>query len=407
MATRCPLPADHGYLTHLDGSVTLTRPCEDMEPAALMDLKAALTLLGDRAVNLRVSQPRLWINMCSAMKVWLDRHECDRGALVLGDRRQWTAHREVVIKDTLGLCLAMRFTRRQWIRKHFYTLLRQYNVDTAVELASRIAMISTVPTSVVYLGFSFQTARPYIGMVQERDPWLRFAEHWASIANHQSGLSDPREAKYSYMASNGGVNRWHFLPLVVPSMVLSRRDLHRLERHIWSRYPARLNGMRPRGANSRSRVLPDNSPTSRRLHKARADAAGDVQVEPGHLSPVIAQVFGHDLCSRAVSPEPSLEQTLRSFPGATWHTSAPHALVVAKRVLGASVVIVREHKGGYFVGRLRAALKWTQQLPGSWVTLTFLQRHVKQLQRGEDYDFLLALARHEIPTSEAEDLLVE
>ena len=162
MATRCPLPADHGYLTHLDGSVTLTRPCEDMEPAALMDLKAALTLLGDRAVNLRVSQPRLWLNMCAAMKVWLDRHECDRGALVLGDRRQWTAHREVVIKDTLGLCLAMRFTRRQWIRKHFYTLLRQYNVDTAVELASRIAMISTVPTSVVYLGFSFQTARPYI-----------------------------------------------------------------------------------------------------------------------------------------------------------------------------------------------------------------------------------------------------
>ena len=112
MATRCPLPADHGYLTHLDGSVTLTRPCEDMEPAALMDLKAALTLLGDRAVNLRVSQPRLWLNMCAAMKVWLDRHECDRGALVLGDRRQWTAHREMVIKDTLGLCLAMRFTRR-------------------------------------------------------------------------------------------------------------------------------------------------------------------------------------------------------------------------------------------------------------------------------------------------------
>ena len=89
MATRCPLPADHGYLTHLDGSVTLTRPCEDMEPAALMDLKAALTLLGDRAVNLRVSQPRLWLNMCAAMKVWLDRHECDRGALVLGDRRQF------------------------------------------------------------------------------------------------------------------------------------------------------------------------------------------------------------------------------------------------------------------------------------------------------------------------------
>ena len=81
MAARCPLLADHGYLTHTDGSVKLTRSCEDMTPTALTDLKAALTLLGDRAVNLRVPQPRLWTNVCSTMQVWLDRHEGDRGAL--------------------------------------------------------------------------------------------------------------------------------------------------------------------------------------------------------------------------------------------------------------------------------------------------------------------------------------
>ena len=67
MAARCPLLADHGYLKHMDGSVTLTRPCEDMTPTAITDLKAALTLLEDRAVNLRVPQPRLWTNLCSAM----------------------------------------------------------------------------------------------------------------------------------------------------------------------------------------------------------------------------------------------------------------------------------------------------------------------------------------------------
>ena len=49
----------------MDGSVTLTRPCEDMTPTAVTDLKAALTLLEDRAVNLRVPQPRLWTNLCS------------------------------------------------------------------------------------------------------------------------------------------------------------------------------------------------------------------------------------------------------------------------------------------------------------------------------------------------------
>ena len=223
-------------------STRMDRDCCTPQPRTTA--KAALTLLGDRAVNLRVPQPRLWPRLCSAMHAWLEKHEHDRGALVRGDRRQWTAHREVVMKDTLGLCLAMKFSRRQWIRRHFQTLLRQYSVGTAVELASRIAQTHAMPTSVVYIGFSFRTSRPYIGMVQDRDPWLRFTEHWASIADHQAGLSDPREAKYSYMASNGGVSRWHFLPLVVSSMVLSRRDLHRLERHVWRRYPTRLNGMK-------------------------------------------------------------------------------------------------------------------------------------------------------------------
>ena len=362
MAARCLL-ADHGYFTNGDGSVTLTRRCEDMAPEALTDLKAALMLLGDRAVYLRCPQPRLWTRLCDAMHAWLRRHEGDRAALLHGDRRQWTTHREVVMKGTLGLCLAMRFSRKQWIRKHFLTLLKQYGVGTAVELARRIALTHAAPVSVVYIGFSFCTSRPYIGMVQDRDPWLRFTEHWIKIADHQAGISDPREAKYSYMASQGGADRWHFLPLVVSSMVLSRRDLHRLERHVWSRYPTRLNGMRPRGSRSRIKVLPDNIPTSRRMHTGMA-AAGTV-AKSDHLPPVIASVFGHELGSGEVSPEPSLEQTLRSYPGATWHTSAPHAMLMAERVLGASVVIVKQHDGGYFVGRLRAALKWTQRLSGS------------------------------------------
>ena len=51
MAARCPLLADYGYFTHTDGSVTLTRSCEDMAPEALTDLKAVLTLLGDLLIR--------------------------------------------------------------------------------------------------------------------------------------------------------------------------------------------------------------------------------------------------------------------------------------------------------------------------------------------------------------------
>ena len=87
MAARCPRLAEHGYFIAEDGSVTLTRPCEDMAPEALTDLKAALMLLGDRAVYLRAPQPTMWARMCSAMHAWLGRHENDRATFVSDDRR--------------------------------------------------------------------------------------------------------------------------------------------------------------------------------------------------------------------------------------------------------------------------------------------------------------------------------
>ena len=403
MAARRLNPDNHGYYIRESGTVTLTRPRLDIAQDALTDMLAALQLLGEGAVYTRVPWPMLWTRLCDAMHAWLVQHEADRAALVRGDRRQWVAHRELVMKGTLGLCLAMRFSRKQWIRGHFQTLLKQHGVHTAVELAGRVALTHAQPASVVYIGFSYCTSRPYIGMVQSRDPWLRFSEHWAKIADHQSGLSDPREAKYSYMASQGGVDRWHFLPLVVSSVVLSRYDLHRLEKLVWSRYPTRLNGMRPGRSGSRAKVLPDNSPTSNTMTRMCAGKS-----KHGGLPPVFSGVLGHEGGTvRGGTLEPNLEQALRSYPGVSWHTSAPHAVVMVKRLLGASLVVVRQHEGGCFAGRLRNAIKWTQQMPGSWVTLTFLSKKVKLLQRGEDYEFLLALARHEVPTSEAEDLLVE
>ena len=105
--------------------------------------------------------------------------------------------------------------------------------------------------------------------------------------------------------------------------------------------------------------------------------------------------------------EPSLQHTLKTFPGATWHTSCPHPTQAVERRLGSSVVLVRQHGGGFVVAKLRAALKWARRVSADWVTLTFIVRKVQDLQRADDYEFLLALARHEVPKAEAEDLLVE
>lgn len=396
MAARRLQSADRGFKVHESGAVVMTRPRKFMQDGQVKDIEAVVALL-DGQLSLHGPGNTVWLRLCAEMQAWLRAHEAKLARLLGGDRRQWKAHRELAMNGTLGLCLAMRFTRSRWVRGHFLTMLRQHRVHTAVDLARAMSLAQASPTSVVYLGFSFKSSRPYIGMVHSRDPWLRFSEHWGQIDDHANGLADPEEAKYKYMASNGGVSGWHFLPLMVSPVVLPKTDVLRLEKHIWGRYPTRLNGMRHRLCRVRS--LPDRTQTS------NSRGTNPSSPSPHSLEPVIVHVMSHNAGVSAV--EPSLQNALKTSPGATWHTSCPHSTLSVERSLGSSVVMVRQHGGGFVVAKLRAALKWTRKVLADWVTLTFIVRTVHDLHRGDDYEFLLALARHEVPKAEADDLLVE
>ena len=58
--------------------------------------------------------------------------------------------------------------------------------------------------SIVYVGFSFRTKRPFYGLVHNRKPQQRWQERGRAILQHGSGMSTEREQTYSYMAHNGG-----------------------------------------------------------------------------------------------------------------------------------------------------------------------------------------------------------
>ena len=83
----------------------------------------------------------------------------------------------------------------------------QFQVDTAEELAVKLRVYMDRDGSIIYLGFSFGSKRPYYGLVEAHAPHERWVGHWRAIRQHQTGLATNREEKYAYMAANGGIRK--------------------------------------------------------------------------------------------------------------------------------------------------------------------------------------------------------
>ena len=60
-----------------------------------------------------------------------------------------------------------------------------------------------------------------------------------------------------------------------------------------------------------------------------------------------------------------------------------------------------------FYGKLRLALTHSKRWPAGRRLLGFLQRTEHELTRAEDYEHLLALAKHEVPLHAVSDMLVQ
>ena len=68
---------------------------------------------------------------------------------------------------------------------------------------------------------------------------------------------------------------------------------------------------------------------------------------------------------------------------------------------------VLDKAGHFFYGKLRLAMTHSKRWPAGKRLLGFLQRTEHELTRAEGYEYLLALAKHEVPLHEASDMLVQ
>ena len=69
-------------------------------------------------------------------------------------------------------------------------------------------------------------------------------------------------------------------------------------------------------------------------------------------------------------------------------------------------MLMYDHSGNCVVGSLDRALRAGVGWAAGWRYLGMIHRMEQTMNRPEDYEYLLALCRNEIPKSEAQDLLV-
>ena len=113
-----------------------------------------------------------------------------------------------------------------------------------MESATKLRVCMDRDDSITYVGFSFRSMRSYYGLVEACPPHKRWVEHWRAIKQHRTGLAVSREEQYAYMAANGGISQWFFLPYISCGKQIELNRLQQLEQSIIRRFPNALNKCR-------------------------------------------------------------------------------------------------------------------------------------------------------------------
>ena len=159
-----------------------------------------------------------------------------------------------------------------------------------------------------------------------------------------------REEKYAYMAANGGISQWFFLPSVSCGTQIELNRLQQLEQSVIRRFPNALN--KCRHPASTHRVLQ----TSVDLDKHAKDTARKADRKGYDDSRVDTAV------TFVNSPEAGLQVThlinyaMNTCLTIAWHSSYPWSTTQSARRWGDSMVVLLDRAGRSFTGKLRAAL---------------------------------------------------
>ena len=70
----------------------------------------------------------------------------------------------------VALWLRLRWAHEKWIRSLFRCLCMKFQVDTAKELAVKLRVCMDRDDSILCVGFSFRSKRPYYGLVEAHAP---------------------------------------------------------------------------------------------------------------------------------------------------------------------------------------------------------------------------------------------
>ena len=132
--------------------------------------------------------------------------------------------------------------------------------------------------------------------------------------------------------------------------------------------------------------------------KARRKKPGNSKVE--------MQVQAAD-ADGAVQPTTDHNFSIAMYTAVCWHSSYPWSITQSIRRFGGSMVVLYDGEGNSFVGLLKVAVKTAREWGMGHRYLGMVQRQDHEMDRPEDYAYLLALCRSEIPKSEACDLLVQ
>ena len=103
----------------------------------------------------------------------------------------------------------------------------------------------------------------------------------------------------------------------------------------------------------------------------------------------------------------NLNKAVSLYTTVSWHSSYPWATTQSIQRFGGLMVILYDGDGHSFVGLFKAVIGIARKWGVGQRHLGMIQRLEHEMNRPEDYDYLLALCRSKIPKSEASDLLVQ
>ena len=201
-------------------------------------------ILGGSMPSLEGSWDMVWPLLCCAMHVWLKANEVRHALTSDTDRPLWVNHEAFYgcwMVSLVTRCLCLCWAWEKWIRSLVCCRCLQFQVDTAVELAMKLHVCMDCDDSIIHVGFGFHLKWPYYGLVEACAPHEQWVEHWRAIRQHQTGLAMNREEKYVYMAANGGISQWFFLPYVLHGTPIELNRLQQLEQSVIQWFPNALN----------------------------------------------------------------------------------------------------------------------------------------------------------------------